>query len=243
MFLGTGRGLFRVARRDAAPERIVGQLTTSQGAGSVSSNLLVRASRPGELLASGHPEGQGTLPENLGIIRSVDGGRTWSAVAQTGEADFHQLELAGGRIVAVKADQGDMLVSGDGGRTFQTRTPPAPPVDLAVDPRDSRQMVVTTEQGMFTSSDEGRSWRPRDPTPGGQVAWAASGAVYAARESGDVRTSADGGHQWTGRGSLGIGPTELIAAADGKLYASVAGGEVRFSPDGGKTWKRYVKLS
>lgn len=164
-------------------------------------------------------------------------------MAQTGAADFHMLELAGGRIVAVRADQGDVLVSADGGRTFQTRTPPAPPVDLAVDPRDSRQMAVTTEQGMFTSSDEGRSWRPRDPAPGGQLAWTASGALYAADQRGDLRISADGGRRWTRRGSLGIGSTELVAPADGKLYASVAGGEVRFSTDGGKTWKRYVKLS
>ena len=47
-----------------------------------------------DLIASGHP---GTLTptelgdQNLGIIRSRDGGDTWDPVAFTGEKDFHAL--------------------------------------------------------------------------------------------------------------------------------------------------------
>ena len=103
MYLGTGMGMFRVQGRGETPQRVVGKLTTPGGAGSVSSNLFLRAPAPGELVASGHPEG-GALPENLGLIRSVDGGATWSPLAQLGKADYHLLEVSRGRLVAVEAE-------------------------------------------------------------------------------------------------------------------------------------------
>jgi hypothetical protein len=238
LFLGTGLGLLRVDRRGGTAERVVGTLETAEGTGSVSSNLVIRPDGPGKLLASGHPE-DGTLPENLGLIRSSDGGDSWTPVAQVGEADYHLLDLSGSRIVAVRADEADVLVSTDGGRSFETRTPPAPPVDLAV---DGDRLVVTTEQGAFTSANEGRSWRPRDATPGGLLAWAAPERLYRADRRGEITVSSDGGSRWVKRGSLGVGPNELAAAADGTLYAAVPGGEVKTSSDGGATWKRYVKL-
>ena len=197
MYLGTGLGLFRVGRGGGEAERVVGHMQTPDGQGTVSSNLVVRPEASGKLLASGHPE-DGTLPENLGLIRSVDGGRT-----------------------------------------FEKRTPPAPPVDLAA---DGERIVVTTEQGSFTSGNEGRSWRPRDATPGGVLAWAAPDRLYRADRRGEVAVSSDGGSRWEKRGSLGAGPNELAAGKDGTLYAAVPGGEVKASRDGGATWKRYVKL-
>jgi photosystem II stability/assembly factor-like uncharacterized protein len=101
---------------------------------------------------------------------------------------------------------------------------------------------VTTEQGGFTSSNEGRSWRPRDATPGGLLAWAAPDRLYRADRRGEVTVSADGGATWSRRGAIASAPNELAAGRDGTLYASVAGGDVRSSGDGGATWRRYVKL-
>ena len=241
MYLGTGMGMFRVQGRGETPQRVVGKLTTPGGAGSVSSNLFLRAPAPGELVASGHPEG-GALPENLGLIRSVDGGATWSPLAQLGKADYHLLEVSRGRLVAVEAEGSEILVSDDNGRSFETRASPAAPVDLAVDPRDAARMIVSTDQGVFTSTDDGRSWRPRDAPAGARLVWDPEGALYTADRGGKVSVSTDGGERWTPRGSIGLGPNALAADAHGKLFAAVANGEVRFSADGGKTWQRYAKL-
>jgi hypothetical protein len=240
LFLGTGLGLFTVDGK--RQKRVTGELTTPDGAGAVSSNLVVRFDGPGELLGSGHPEGNGPLPENLGLIRSADGAKTWKSISQLGEADFHILQVSGDHVVGVHAEDPDVQVSTDGGRTFERRSPPAPPVDVVMDPKDPQRMVVTTEQGTFTSADAGRSWRPRDPAAEGQLAWLAPDRLYRSDAGGVILRSADGGETWEEVGSLDLTVNELAGDADGNVYASLPGGEVHRSTDGGATWRRYVKL-
>ena len=103
-------------------------------------------------------------------------------------------------------------------------------------------MVVATEQGIFSSSDEGSSWRPRDAIPATQLAWAAPDALYRADPGGLIKISADGGATWKDRGSVGLSVNELAVDARGALYASVPGGEVKRSTDGGASWAQLLKL-
>jgi BNR/Asp-box repeat protein len=238
LMLGTGLGLFRAAKGSTDAERVVGKLD----GGTLSSNMVVRYGGPGDLLASGHPEGAGSLPENLGLIRSGDAGDTWASVSLMGEADFHILQAAGDRVVAVNVEETDVRVSGDGGKTFESRAAPAAPLDVVFDAKDPERMVVTTEQGVFSSADEGRSWRPRDGIPSEQLVWAAPDKLYRADPGGLIKISDDGGASWKDAGTVEMSVNELAVDGGGALYASVAGGEVRRSTDGGKSWKPYLKL-
>jgi hypothetical protein len=243
VILGTGLGLFRIQKGASEAERVTGELQGPDGSGPVSSNLVVRYAGPGELIASGHPEGSGGLPENLGLIRSRDAGDTWEPVLEVGQSDYHLLQVSGKRVVGVKADERDIQVNPDitaGG--FEARTPPDLPLDVAFDPDAPERMIVATKQGTFTSDNEGRSWRPRDGTPTEQLVWAESDALYRADPGGIVKVSSDGGSSWKNAGNVGLPVNELAVDADGVLYASVAGGEVKRSTDGGKTWSRLVKL-
>jgi hypothetical protein len=242
LLLGTGLGLYRVRAGAERAKRVVGRLRTPKGDGTVSSNLVLRFDPAGDLVASGHPEGEGTLPEDLGLIRSRDQGRTWEPVAELGKSDYHLLQITRDRLVGVPAEGSDVLVSADGGRSFETRSPPATPVDLAIDPADPARMVVATEQGIFTSADEGRSWRQRDNMPAEQLEWAAPDALYRSDPGGLVKVSRDGGSSWEERGTIDIGANELVADEDGVLYASVPGGEVRRSADGGASWELLLRL-
>lgn len=243
VFLGTGFGLFRVKSRGKKADRVVGELRTPDGSGPVSSNLVVRFAGAGELLASGHPEAGGSaLPEDLGLIRSIDGGGTWEPVSELGRADFHILQVAGDRVVAVAVEARDIKVSNDGGRTFNARTAPSVPVDVAFDPSEPRQMIVTTAQGVYTSSDEGETWRQRDNVASEQLAWAASGPVYRSDPGGFVKVSHDGGKTWQDRGSVRLSIHELALDAHGSLYASLPGGQVQRSTDGGATWDSLIVL-
>ena len=239
VMLGTGLGLFRLANGAKDAVRVSGQLATPSGSGQVSSNLVVRYARPGDLLASGHPEG-GTLPENLGLIRSGDRGNSWTPVAELGKTDYHILQATGDRVVGVLADAKEVRVSGDGGSSFADRIPPDTPLDVVFDPKDPARMVVATKQGIFSSQDDGRTWRQRDNAPTEQLAWGEK--LYRADPGGVIKVSGDGGTSWDDAGSVDTTVNELAVDADGALYASVAGGEVKRSSDGGATWTRLVKL-
>ena len=243
LMIGTGLGLFRAEQGAKKARRVVGELTTPDATGPVSSNLVVRYAGPGELLGSGHPQDAGSgLPENLGLIRSADAGDTWEPVSALGDADFHILQARGDHVVAVRAEEIDIQVSTDGGGRFDTRTPPDTPLDVAFDPEDPQRMVVATQQGTFSSKDEGRTWRPSDPIPTDQLAWAAPDALYRADPGGLIKVSADGGATWKDRGNVGLGVNELAADEEGALYASVPGGEVHRSTDGGATWNLLLRL-
>ena len=166
LMIGTGLGLFRAEKGASKAERVTGELTTPDGAGPVSSNLVIRYAGPGELLGSGHPEGGGTaLPENLGLIRSGDAGDTWEPVSQLGESDFHILQARGDHVVAVRVDETDIQVSGDGGAGFESRTPPDMPLDVAFDPKDPQRMVVATAAGHVQLRRRGRLVAAARPDP------------------------------------------------------------------------------
>jgi photosystem II stability/assembly factor-like uncharacterized protein len=241
VMLGTGLGLFRLEPGAKDAKRVVGELRGPDGSGSVSSNLVVRYAGRGDLIGSGHPEGGG-LPENLGLMRSRDAGDTWETVVELGQADYHILQVAGKRIAGVKAEDSAIRVSADGGQTFDERTPPDMPLDVAFDPSDPERMVVTTQKGVFSSADGGGSWRQRDGIPSEQLAWGKPDALYRADPGGAIKVSADGGQTWKDAGTVGLTVNDLAVDAGGALYASVPGGEVRRSTDGGATWSLLVKL-
>ena len=235
LYLATNTGLFRIREGSHRTERVKGTLRTPDGSGSVSEALVVRFTGPNRALASGHPAAGGDLPPALGLISTGDGGRTWSSVSELGTADFHALELSGGRLVAPMYGQAQIYVSADQGRTFQTRAAPQPLVDLELDPEDPRRWVASAATGLFTSADEGRTWRQRDPTPYSRFAWVAPEELYRIDPGGPVLRSRDGGTKWEKAGTTG-GEPQALAASEGLLYAALLDGSIRESRDGGRTW-------
>jgi hypothetical protein len=236
IMVGSGPALYRLAPGAKEAERLTGRLE----GGTVSGNLVVRFAGRNDLLASGHPQ-EGALPENLGLIRSKDHGENWERVKGP-EADYHELELAGKLIVAVNAESPDIQVSSDGGASWQTRTPPAAPIDVVVNPGDANQWAVSTEQGTFVSANAGQSWRPRDTTFGARLIWPSKDALYSVDRNGLVRASSDGGRNWDERGEVGGLPSEVTVGRADEILAAVVGGKIRRSKDGGRTWSTVTTL-
>lgn len=241
LWLGTNTGLFRVPPEGGEPEKMTGTLSTRQfGEGEISQELAIRFQGPDRILASGHPPPDSSLPPVLGLIRSDDAGKTWSEVSEVGRADFHALQLSGDALVAGLFGEAGINVSRDGGRTFETRTPPDPLVDLAVDPDDVRRWVATTATGSYVSGDEGKTWRQADPVPNSWLAWPASRDLYRIDPGGPVRHSTDGGKTWQERGSTGGEPQALGAAEPDRLHTILLDGTIKQSGDGGRTWTDLV---
>jgi hypothetical protein len=241
IMVGTGPAMFIIPPGAKEGERMLGTLSTPAGKGTVSGNMVMRFTGPNELLASGHPQ-QGDLPENLPLVRSSDHGKTWEAVPDTAEADYHELEIAGDRILAVNVDSPDILVSTDGGSSWDKRTPPNAPIDVVVDPSEPQRWAVSTEQGTFVSNDDGGSWRPRDPAMGARLAWPEADALYTLDRNGKLRVSRDGGGSFEDAGDVGGLPSEFTAGPEGDLFAAVVGGKVRKSSDGGRSWRTVATL-
>ncbi len=240
LLMGTNTGLFAIPASGGTPTKVTGRLKTPDGEGAVSESLVAEFTGPDELIASGHPSADSTLPAALGLIRSSDAGRTWVSVSELGTSDFHALSSSGDVLVAPLFGQAQILLSRDGGKTFEPRVAPMALVDLAADPGDPKRWAATSESGIFVSTDEGRTWRQRDPTPNVRLAWRAPGELLRIDPGGPVKVSGDGGETWQDRGSTGGEPQALAAGPDGALYAATLDGKVQKSEDDGRTWTALV---
>ena len=242
LFMGTNTGLFKIDPSGGRPEKVTGQLRTPNGSGPVSEALVARFVGPDALIGSGHPpSGSSSLPPLLGLIRSEDAGRTWTPVSELGTSDFHALSVSGNLLVAPRYGEAQVMVSRDEGKTFEPRIAPMALVDLAVDPGEPSRWVASSEQGIFVTVDEGRTWRQRDPTPNVRLAWGAPRELYRIDPGGPVKVSADGGETWQDRGTTGGEPQALAVAGDGTLFAAAFDGTVQSSGDGGRSWRVVVR--
>ena len=226
LFIATHNGLFAAAQGDTTPNQ-VGETTQDIMGFSVVG--------PNRFVGSGHPGLDQDLPPHLGLIESRDGGKTWKNVSLLGDADFHVLESAGNQVYGFDGLQGRLMVSSNGGRNWQQRTPPAGVFALAIDPDESSRIVASTERGLFASENEGRKWRPLSQDLAGLLAWPSEKKLYLIDGQGQAQMSSDGGRTWRTRGGIGGQPAAFMAHED-DLYAALADGTVKRSTDGGVTW-------
>jgi hypothetical protein len=226
LVIATHHGLFEVREGDTTPRRV------GEGDQDVMGFFVVG---PGHFLGSGHPGSDRSLPSNLGLIESRDGGRTWQSVALSGEADFHALAASKALVYGFDATEGRLMVSADHGRGWEERGAPAAVFGMAIDPADPRTVIAGTEAGIYRSSDAAATWRPLRQDTTGLLAWSGPGRLFLVDGQGRVHRSRDGGVTWSARGATGGAPTAF--AADGSdLVVALADGTVKVSGDGGASW-------
>jgi photosystem II stability/assembly factor-like uncharacterized protein len=241
VLLATNRGLYRIDASGRNLQTIAARVRARGHVGPFGERVSSLAFlHPGELLGSGHPNGTtGGLPPFLGVIRSLDGGRNWTAIARVGFSDLHVLTISGSAIYGYDTVLGGVVAGSNGGRTFEERQ--APPgealvIDLAIDPRESRHLLASTPTTIFSSSDGGNSWRRISAGGESRLAWTWRG-LYRADADRGVLTSSDGGITWLRVGELPRPPGKLVETPEGTLYAALIDGSVVTSRDGGRSWK------
>ncbi len=234
LFIAAHNGLFSAAEGETTPSQV------SEHSQDIMGFSLIDEDR---FIGSGHPAPDQDLPPHLGLIESRDGGKTWKSVSLLGEADFHALESAGKKVYGYDGLSGRLMVSSDGGRTWQSRTPPTGIFDLAVDPRNNSRVVASSEQGLLISQDAGASWRRLPPDAPGLVAWSTTDdELYLIDGGGTVLVSEDAGRKWRNRGNVGGQPVAFIASGP-DLYAALADGTVMHSDDGGDGWTVRIEAA
>ena len=228
LYIATHRGLWR-ASADERKARLVGDVYHDLMGFTIAG--------PDEFLSSGHPDARHDLPPRMGLQRSSDRGLSWKTVSLLGEADLHVLRSSADRLYGVDSGTGALITSGDGGGSWQQRSAPAAVFDVAIAPGAPGRVVAATEQGLFTSRDTGRTWRPLRDDMAGLLAWPSKEALYLVGGDGMVSRSPDGGRTFERVGEVGGQPEAFMADGSRELYAAIHGGRIVMSDDGGRAWR------
>jgi hypothetical protein len=171
VYAATHTGLFVIG--DGTATRVSDRLQDTMGFTVVG---------PDQFLGSGHPDFRDTQLYDparrplLGLIESRDAGRSWRPLSLLGEADFHDLQIAHGRVYGYDATGQRFMTTADRTR-WQVRST-VELVGFAVSPTDPR-----------SSSQR----------PGGGCSAAPTGAATGSRSRGRTCWC------WTGRAQTGCG--------------------------------------
>ncbi len=211
------------------------------------------------IFSSGHPAPGTGLANPFGLIRSSDGGRTWSKLGLEGEADFHVMAAGyGNNAVYVYNSTPNsrmprpgiyrMVGQGLGWRRAESRGLRGDIHALAVHPTDSGMLAAATSAGVFLSRNSGEEFKSLEGTEALAVCFTLDGeSLWLSGFDGKPRLARIG---------LGKGTREEIAlpplGRDAVAYIAqnparrtefaIATFErsVFLTPDAGKTWTQIA---
>ncbi len=184
-----------------------------------------------------------------GILRTEDGGRTWTPLVE--RRGFDAMSLATGRAnprFVYLAGHDIFRVSADGGATWQPVAHDLPGTDIhafAVHPDDPQRLhAFVVGHGVLASGDGGGTWQKRPGhVPQDVTALASAGGnpetLYAGSGRAGPLRSGDGGRSWTPLASGGeLGGVAVLAVDPASRQTVYAGGGKGLfkTTDGGATW-------
>ena len=234
LYAATHLGLYRVPASGKA-QRVGDAVQDTMGFAVVG---------PDRFLGSGHPDPRDKdlrkpgSPPLLGLIESTNGGRTWKPLSLLGEADFHSLVSAHGKVYGYDSTGGRFMVSEDG-RRWDTRSEIGIGA-FAVDPGDGDHVVAMTERGLADSGDGGRSWQPVEGPQLAFVSWGTELGLWGVSRTGQTYRRVD--DRWEPRAALAGQPQALLVAGTDVYAAATADDATAIyrSTDAGGSWQlRY----
>lgn len=174
-----------------------------------------------------------------GLYASTDGGETFDQVAGVPVSDVHALGASGGTVYLASPESG-VLVSADGGRSFEARSQAGQMFmgNIWVDPSDPNTAIAPSmRDGAVETTDGGATWTQLGSAMGSMaVAVDRTGTHLCALGMNGADVSADGGATWT---SVDV-PDGTSAAAyttDGRLIvAALDGDRAELYEQAGGTW-------
>jgi hypothetical protein len=224
LLVGTHEGLF--AQKPGGSARLLGEKFDVMGMVAIQ----------GVVYSSGHPDESAKDRRDLGLRKSVDAGRTWRQVSLRGEADFHRLAAVGSRILGINSHDGQLMRSDDAGKTWISLGR-LPIFDLAIDAANSDFVLATTERGLITSPDGGRTWSSPTADPLLMLIVSTDEGFIGVTPSGEVYLQAES--TWIRQGSIPGAPVAM--GSDGSRIVVATAGKIVESVDFGKTFVLRLK--
>ena len=186
-----------------------------------------------------------------GVMRSADGGRTWSPLVARRNFDAMGLAVSRGSSPQVFLAGHDVFqLSKDGGASWQAVEHNLPGTDIhgfAMSPDDpNRLYAYVVDQGLLQSADGARTWqRLATRLPDDVHAVAAAGGtpetLYAGSMRWGVLKSTDGGAKWapaaSGLGARMVAALAVDPVARQTVYVGVDSGLYK-STNGGAAWSK-----
>jgi photosystem II stability/assembly factor-like uncharacterized protein len=180
------------------------------------------------------------------LLKSTDGGTSWSGVVTGVQQDLRFVRLIGGKADSFVIGGGCVLRrSDDGGKTF-TRLPftgrdvgCSPHVSAVAFPSDSLGYLALGDGNFLSTADGGRTYSRRTAVPGGLVndlRCSTETTCFAVTAGGTIQRTTDGGVSWVQ--VLTPGPTlrSIAVASPNVMYAAGDALVLEKSTDGGATW-------
>ncbi|MBR0567507.1 glycosyl hydrolase [Azoarcus sp. L1K30] len=177
------------------------------------------------------------------IVRSDDGGKTWTVQPTPTVEHLQDLAAWNGRQAVVVGNQGVVLRTDDGGLHWSVV--PAPRSEIAnkllrvVALQRGRALAVGEMGALLESEDFGRSWRRlvAERDVGFNAVALAGDTLWVAGEAGTLMRSNDGGKVWH-TANVPVSASLTGVAFRDALHGAVVGleGTVLITDDGGMSW-------
>ena len=187
------------------------------------------------LLASGHPAVGSTMPNPIGLVKSIDGGLSWKAVSLVGKVDFHFLEGAGSDLYGADSQSGKFMYSADSGLTWKILGENNI-TDIAVSPKKSGMAIAIKDSELLLTNNAFKtSSKIKSSLKITQIEWRESG-LYALSGS-SLYKSTNIGRTWTEL-SLFKGAPGILSASDQLMLVTV-GSDIYTSKNKGKEFRIF----
>lgn len=189
------------------------------------------------------------------VLRTVDGGATWTVQARLGEGFLESIRFVDERTGWICGDKGRLYRTDDGGATWKDRSLGQESLSLYglhfLDRQHGVLVGLDTAAGkaaLFETSDGGGTWTPRRDLPplrglADALAFPSSSTGFAGG-FGAILATHDGGRTWQVGQEVEGGIVRDLWFRDGRMGWAVGhGGLVLRTRDGGATWERLAPFT
>jgi hypothetical protein len=185
------------------------------------------------LFASGHPGINSKLPQPVGLLKSIDGGKKWKKVSLQGEVDFHLLEVSKNEIYGGDSGSGDLLYSKDLGKTWSKQGKNTF-LDIAPNPSKAQSAIAIRQGKLFKTDNAFKSSKAISlKTKVSGIEWNTKRLI--ASSGRELLASADQGDSW--KKVYTFDQEIAVLSHSTALIVVASGASIYTSIDNGKTFQ------